>query len=136
MCILEKNLTLSGLLILLEEKPNGSHPSLRNKIKRSYKFEQIGKTQGGSIQNQSRPLSSTISDYYVATREDLILSNILVFTIMLQSRRCDKSSLHTLSFPTFRLLADYQLAIDRVGFLKKGTIIHCFLGQHSSRQNY
>ena len=32
---LEKNSMLSGLLILLEEKPNGSHPSLRNKTQRN-----------------------------------------------------------------------------------------------------
>ena len=31
---LEKNSVLSGLLILLEENPNGSHPSLRNKTQR------------------------------------------------------------------------------------------------------
>lgn len=43
MCIVEKNLTLSGLLILLEGKPNGSHPSLRNKIKGSYELEQTKK---------------------------------------------------------------------------------------------
>lgn len=34
MCLLEKNSTLSGLLILLEEKPNGSHPSLTKKSQR------------------------------------------------------------------------------------------------------
>lgn len=41
-------LKLSGLLIPLEEKPNGSHPSLRNKIKGSYKLEQTRKAWGGS----------------------------------------------------------------------------------------
>lgn len=43
MCITEKNSTLSGLLILPEEKPNGSHPSLRKKkVKGSYNQNKQG----------------------------------------------------------------------------------------------
>lgn len=46
MCILEKNSTLSGLLILLEEKPNGSHPSLRKKSQRKLQIRTNKETLG------------------------------------------------------------------------------------------
>lgn len=39
----KKEFNIKWFVILLEEKPNGSHPNLRNKIKGSYKFEQTGK---------------------------------------------------------------------------------------------